>query len=61
MQDIVHCGFNVPFTSVCGPIKSVPKLDARRVQPSDPTGGNKQMFVLQHFVEVVYDIDGEAH
>ena len=28
--------------------------EARRVQPSDPTVGNKQGFVVQHFVEFVW-------
>ena len=67
MQELVHFGYDVPVTSVCNPSKlSEPlvlctQLDARRVQPIDPTVGNKQKFVVQHFVEFVWVIDDEAH
>ena len=66
-QDLVHFGNNVPVPSVCDPSKlSKPvvlstQLDARRVQPSDPTIGNKHRFVVQHFVELLWGIDDEAH
>ena len=59
MQDLVHFGNNVPVTSVCDPSKLsklvvlCTQLDARRVQPSDPTLGYNHRFVVQHFVEFV--------
>ena len=61
MQDLVRFGYNVPVTSVCDSSKLCTQLDVRRVQPSDPTVGNKHRIVVQHCGGFVQGIDGEAH
>ena len=59
MLDLVHFGYNVPVTSVCDrsklskPLVLGAELDARHVQRSDPTVGNKHRFVVQHFEELM--------